>query len=143
MLSGSAQPLSTSGSTSSTLWPSPAVWAGVGACPAAHRRAARTGVAMNPMRISLALHAQALILSGAGGLGFGFLLGRATTLQRAVGPRPQIDIEIIEMTNDILIGSKGRHHALLRGIGDRSAVHHDILELLVGHGLERVGKRRS
>ena len=59
---------------------------------------------INPVRISLALYAQALIFGGASCLVLGFLLGRSATLQ--VGPRPQIDIEIIEMTNDVLIGSK-------------------------------------
>ena len=58
----------------------------------------------------------------------------------AVGPSAQIDVDVVEITHDVLIGAERRHDEVLRSRYVRSPSDDSRREVVVTHGLQRVGE---
>src|SRR5713226_7818726 len=88
------------------------------------------------------LMAHAARLGPCGGFGLFRMFLRSSAGDCLVGAGAHVDEDVVEIAHDVRIGAERRHHVLLRGGDVLAAVHHDVGEIRIAHGLERFLERR-
>src|SRR5690242_1332012 len=78
-----------------------------------------------------------------GGLGLVFMLLRSSARDGVIGPRPQIDEYILDVTHDIAIGAERGHDVFLRRGYVLAPVNHNVGEVGIILRLQITAERRG
>src|SRR5262249_22100694 len=76
-------------------------------------------------------------------LGLVFVLLRSSARHGVVGARPQIDEYVLDVAHDVRIGAERRHDALLRRVDVLAPVHDNVGEIGIVHRLQDMAERRG
>src|SRR3984893_4203399 len=90
-----------------------------------------------------ALQPKAAVFCLGGPLGLVFMLLRSSARNGPVGAGSEIDENIVEITHDVRISCERRHDVFLRRIDVIPAVDHGVDEVKVPHRFQRIGERWS
>src|SRR5262249_49771255 len=75
-------------------------------------------------------------------LGLGFVLLRSSARNGVIGARPQIDEDVLDVAHDVRIGTERRHDALLRRVDVLAPVDDNVGEVGIVHRVQDMAQRR-
>src|SRR3712207_6543295 len=133
MLAGSAQTRSTFGVTRSGRC---CAWAAPGRPRPVASATSPARASVNPAR--LVLSAETRLFGIFCSLWLFISLLRPAAVEGTIGAGPEIDVDVIQIADDILVGTERRHDAGIAAAGNLPTLNDNLGELLVGHGLQRV-----